>query len=166
MFLRQDGFRGSNPRGSVNHLPTTVTLREAIMLKCYRSELLALSFGTVFAIAISPNAFAQSKKLSYEQAWAQCKSEVDRTVPGDRPRQEALPAGLHAEVRISPQEKEMTGLGSRPPSMARLLSVLSLTDATHRLLIVGHFRQRPAAGWRRPGPPTIGHRVPSQRREH
>jgi len=68
----------------VNHLPTTVTLREAIMLKCYRSELLALSFGTVFAIAISPNAFAQSKKLSYEQAWAQCKSEVNRTVPGDQ----------------------------------------------------------------------------------
>ena len=54
------------------------------MLKCYRSELLALSFGTVFAIAISPNAFAQSKKLSYGQAWAQCKSEVNRTVPGDQ----------------------------------------------------------------------------------
>ena len=48
------------------------------------SELLALSFGAVFAIAISPNAFAQSKKLSYEQAWAQCKSEVNRTVPGDQ----------------------------------------------------------------------------------
>ena len=61
-----------------------ITLREAIMLKCHRSELLALSFGAVFAIAISPNAFAQSKKLSYEQAWAQCKSEVNRTVPGDQ----------------------------------------------------------------------------------
>ena len=54
------------------------------MLKCYRSKLLALSFGAVFSIAISPDAFAQSKKLSYEQAWAQCKTEVDRTVPGDQ----------------------------------------------------------------------------------
>ena len=63
------------------------------MLKCHRSELLALSFGAVFAIAISPNAFAQSKKLSYEQAWAQCKSEVNRTVPGDRAWQEPQPAG-------------------------------------------------------------------------
>ena len=54
------------------------------MLKFYRSELLALSFGAVLAIAISPNAFAQSKKLSYEQAWAQCKSQINRTVPGDQ----------------------------------------------------------------------------------
>ena len=46
------------------------------MLKCHRSELLALSFGAVFAIAISPNAFAQSKKLSYEQAWAQPGSAI------------------------------------------------------------------------------------------
>ena len=53
------------------------------MLKPYRSELLALSFGAVFAIAISPNAFA-AENLSYEQAWVQCKSEVNRTVPGDQ----------------------------------------------------------------------------------
>jgi len=63
------------------------------MLKFYRSEMLALSFGAVFAIAISPSAFAQSKKLSYEQAWAQCKSQIDRTIPGDQATARATAGG-------------------------------------------------------------------------
>jgi hypothetical protein len=31
-----------------------------------------------------PAVAQKTKKLSYDQAWAKCKAEVDRTVPGDQ----------------------------------------------------------------------------------
>ena len=63
------------------------------MLKNYRSDILAMSFGAVFAFAIWPSAFAQPQKLSYEQAWAQCKSQIDRTTPGDQASARAAAGG-------------------------------------------------------------------------
>ena len=43
----------------------------------------ALLLAAVFGVTGVSDAFAQ-KKLSYEQAWAACKTEVDRTVAGDQ----------------------------------------------------------------------------------
>jgi hypothetical protein len=51
---------------------------------CHRSGMLALSLAAAFAFAAATDALAQSKKPTYEQAWAQCKAQVDRTVPGDQ----------------------------------------------------------------------------------
>jgi hypothetical protein len=38
---------------------------------------IAIACVTAFAIASAPNALAQAKKLTYEQAWTQCKKELD-----------------------------------------------------------------------------------------
>jgi hypothetical protein len=52
------------------------------MLKLNRPFLvIALPLSAVFAFAFTADAVAQ-KKLSYEQAWAQCKKEIGANVPG------------------------------------------------------------------------------------
>lgn len=50
---------------------------------CHRFTIIALSAAAAFVFAGAPDASA-AKKLSYDQAWGQCKSQVDRTVPGDQ----------------------------------------------------------------------------------
>jgi hypothetical protein len=57
---------------------------EAIMLTFrHRSAIIALSAAAAFAFTGAPDASA-AKKMSYDQAWAQCKSQIDRTIPGDQ----------------------------------------------------------------------------------
>ena len=48
---------------------------------------LGLAIALPFAVSLTfadPAVAQKTKKLSYEQAWAKCKAEVDRTVPGDQ----------------------------------------------------------------------------------
>ena len=45
--------------------------------------LIALPLAAAFGLAAPSDALAQ-KKPSYEQAWAQCKAQIDRTIPGDQ----------------------------------------------------------------------------------
>jgi hypothetical protein len=46
---------------------------------------LAIALPFVMSLAFIDTAAAQkTKKLSYEQAWAKCKAEVDRTIPGEQ----------------------------------------------------------------------------------
>jgi hypothetical protein len=52
----------------------------------------ALPFAISLAIA-GPAAAQKAKKLSYEQAWAKCKAEVDRTIPGDQQINRATAGG-------------------------------------------------------------------------
>ena len=56
--------------------------REVVMPK-FNSLVIALPVAAAFSFAVTPDAVAQ-KKLSYAQAFAQCKAEVNRTVPGDQ----------------------------------------------------------------------------------
>jgi hypothetical protein len=49
----------------------------------FNSRVIALPVAAAFSFAVTPNAVAQ-KKPSYAQAFAQCKEEVNRTVPGDQ----------------------------------------------------------------------------------
>ena len=52
------------------------------MMKSFQcSGTLALALGVVLAAAFADEASAQAKKLSYEQAWAQCKKEISANVP-------------------------------------------------------------------------------------
>ena len=44
---------------------------------------IALPVAAVFTVAAATDAVAQ-KKPSYEQAFASCKAQIDRTVPGDQ----------------------------------------------------------------------------------
>ena len=54
------------------------------MLKFNRHFLvIALPVAAVFTFAAAPDAVAQ-KKMSYDQAWAACKAQIERTVPGDQ----------------------------------------------------------------------------------
>jgi hypothetical protein len=54
------------------------------MIKFNRQFLtIALPVAAAFGLAAPSDALAQ-KKSSYEQAWAQCKAQIDRTVPGDQ----------------------------------------------------------------------------------
>lgn len=54
------------------------------MLKSNRQFLvIALPLAAAFTVAAASDAFAQ-KKLSYEQAWAACKAQIDKTMPGDQ----------------------------------------------------------------------------------
>ena len=43
----------------------------------------ALLLAAAFGVTGVSDALAQ-KKLSYDQAWAACKAQIDRTVPGDQ----------------------------------------------------------------------------------
>ena len=43
----------------------------------------ALLLAAAFGIIGVSDAMAQ-KKVSYEKAWADCKQQIDRTVPGDQ----------------------------------------------------------------------------------
>jgi len=45
--------------------------------------LLALPLAAAFSFAAASDALA-AKKVSYEQAWADCKATVDKTIPGDQ----------------------------------------------------------------------------------
>jgi hypothetical protein len=54
------------------------------MLKLKRQSLaIALPLAAAFAVLAASDALAQ-KKLSYEQAWATCKAQIDKTMPGDQ----------------------------------------------------------------------------------
>ena len=48
----------------------------------YRTSGAIMAVVAACALANSPAAAA--KKMSYDAAWAQCKAQVDRTVPGDQ----------------------------------------------------------------------------------
>ena len=56
---------------------------EAIVLERQSSLVIALPLAAVFGFFAISDAVAQ-KKLSYEQAWATCKAQIDRTVAGDQ----------------------------------------------------------------------------------
>jgi hypothetical protein len=43
----------------------------------------ALPFAAAIAFAATSDALA-AKKMSYEQAWATCKAQIDKTIPGDQ----------------------------------------------------------------------------------
>jgi hypothetical protein len=67
--------------------------REAVMLKLNRKFLaIALPLAGTFALYAPSDAFAQ-KKLSYEQAWATCKAQIDKTIPGDQQTTRASAGG-------------------------------------------------------------------------
>lgn len=53
---------------------------------------IALPFAMSLAFA-HPAAAQKTKKLSYEQAWAKCKADLDRTVPGDQQINRATAGG-------------------------------------------------------------------------
>ena len=44
---------------------------------------IALPLAAALGFAAPSDALAQ-KKPSYEQAWATCKAQIDRTIPGDQ----------------------------------------------------------------------------------
>ncbi len=48
-----------------------------------RFTMKALLVAAAFGVVGVSDALAQ-KKISYEKAWADCKMQVDRTVPGDQ----------------------------------------------------------------------------------
>jgi hypothetical protein len=63
---------------------TPAILPGVVMLKFNRQYLvIALPLAAVFVFAAASHAVAQ-KKPSYEQAWAACKTQLDRTMPGDQ----------------------------------------------------------------------------------
>jgi hypothetical protein len=45
--------------------------------------MITLPLAAAFGLAVPSDALAQ-KKPSYEQAWATCKAQIDRTIPGDQ----------------------------------------------------------------------------------
>jgi hypothetical protein len=45
--------------------------------------MITLPLAVAFGFAVPSDALAQ-KKPSYEQAWATCKAQIDRTIPGDQ----------------------------------------------------------------------------------
>jgi hypothetical protein len=58
--------------------------REAFMRKLNVKSLMnALLLTSAFGFFGVTDALAQ-KKISYEKAWADCKQQIDRTVPGDQ----------------------------------------------------------------------------------
>ena len=60
----------------------TAKAREAIMLRVRQiSKIVVLSFAGVLFLSGIPDASAQKKKLTYEQAFAKCKEDVNRTLP-------------------------------------------------------------------------------------
>jgi hypothetical protein len=65
-------------------VPTTFFNREIAMLKTKLVVVTAaLTFGTLFTIGDAPDAMAQAKKkLTFEQAFAVCKKDVDANVAG------------------------------------------------------------------------------------
>jgi hypothetical protein len=52
----------------------------------------ALLIAAAFGFIGVSDAFAQ-KKISYEKAWADCKAQIDRTVPGDQASARASAGG-------------------------------------------------------------------------
>jgi hypothetical protein len=55
---------------------------------------IATALPIIMSFAFADVAAArQAKNLSYEQAWAKCKAEVDRTVPGDQQTTRATVGG-------------------------------------------------------------------------
>lgn len=63
------------------------------MLKSNRQFLaVALPLAAAFAFAATSDALA-AKKLSYEQAWATCKAQIDKTIPGDQQTSRASAGG-------------------------------------------------------------------------
>jgi hypothetical protein len=48
-----------------------------------QSLVIALPLAAAFAFAATSDALAQ-KKPSYEQAWATCKAQIDKTIPSDQ----------------------------------------------------------------------------------
>jgi len=45
---------------------------------------IAIATAFYFAAAMTLTVAATSKKITYEQAWAKCKKELDKTVPWDQ----------------------------------------------------------------------------------
>jgi hypothetical protein len=63
------------------------------MLKLSRKSLvIALPFAAAFAFAATSDALA-AKKMSYEQAWASCKAQIDKTIPADQQTSRASAGG-------------------------------------------------------------------------
>jgi hypothetical protein len=44
---------------------------------------MALSIGLLFAATDTASAQKKAKKLTYEQAWAECRKDVQANLPGD-----------------------------------------------------------------------------------
>jgi hypothetical protein len=69
-------------------------------------RMVALSSAGVLILFGIPDASAQ-KKLTYEQAYRQCKSELDRTFPSGSQStsgRNTAGIGLHASIGVSSQE--------------------------------------------------------------
>ena len=63
------------------------------MLKSSRLYLtIALPLAAGFAFAATSDALA-AKKMSYEQAFATCKAQIDKTIPGDQQTTRASAGG-------------------------------------------------------------------------
>jgi hypothetical protein len=66
----------------VAHQSNRISFLEVFMFKLNRQFLAtALPLAAAFAFAATSGTLA-AKKLSYEQAWAQCKKEIGANVPG------------------------------------------------------------------------------------
>jgi hypothetical protein len=60
----------------------TTQAKEAVMLRVRQTgRIVLLSFAGVLLLFGVPDASAQKKKLTYEQAFAKCKEDVNRTLP-------------------------------------------------------------------------------------
>jgi hypothetical protein len=60
----------------------TAQARETMRLPVrHICTMVALSLAGVLVLAGTPDAYAQKKKLTYEQAFAMCKKDVDNTFP-------------------------------------------------------------------------------------
>jgi hypothetical protein len=61
----------------------TAQARDDIMLRVRRiCRIVVLPLAGVFFLSGIPDASAQKKKLTYQQAFAKCKEDVNRTFPG------------------------------------------------------------------------------------
>jgi hypothetical protein len=66
--------------GYENQNSNNETMEEIMFGARQTCKMVALSFAGVLVVFGAPDAFAQ-KKLTYEQAYRQCKQQVDRTYP-------------------------------------------------------------------------------------
>jgi hypothetical protein len=66
--------------GCENQNSDNETMEEIMFGARQACKIAALSFAGVLVVFGAPDAFAQ-KKLTYEQAYRQCKKQVDRTYP-------------------------------------------------------------------------------------
>jgi hypothetical protein len=76
------GASGSKENKGDLAMEITAQARKTIILRVRKiCKIVVLSFAGVLFLYDVPDASAQKKKISYEQAFAKCKEDVNRTLP-------------------------------------------------------------------------------------